>query len=177
MRKLTFFSFVFLILIGCQNDPATSGVALTPEGLKSEIDTWKMKVLSKEPLSKDSVMTLIDKHELFADSFSKDTLAPILLYDAAEFAKKIKEPGLAIKLWGQLQRDYPGHEKAPYALFLQGFTFENDIKDEFNAKNYYRHVMNRYPRHPLARQAQLALDNMEKSPEELIRKFKEKNQQ
>ena len=70
----------------------------------------------------------------------------------------------------------PQHPKAPTALFMMGFIYENDLGDLNKAKETYQTFLNRYPNDPdYADDAQNALKFLGKSPEEIIREFEKKN--
>lgn len=57
-----------------------------------------------------------------------------------------------------------------------GFVYENDLNDLENAKQTYEAFLQKYPNDPdFADDAQMALKNLGKSPEELIKEF-EQNQ-
>jgi len=136
----------------------------------------------EQRLAKD--ITQLDKET--ADSLVKASLdlvkyypeapeTPDVLYRAGAVARSTGEYGKAIQLWGQIREKYANHEKAPMALFLQAFTFENDLKDKINAKSYYEMFIDKYPKSELAKQAQQLIDNINKDPEEMVKEFEEAN--
>jgi len=94
-----------------------------------------------------------------------------MLFKAGDVARGLRNPGKAIQLWGFLWRDYPAHAKAPDALFLQAFTFETMLNDASSAKSYYTQFVEKFPTHKLVPQAQLSIQNLSKSPEDLIKEF------
>lgn len=122
----------------------------------------------------DSVLALAYLYVDFAEQYPKDSLAPELLFSAADLMQGHQEAGKAIKYWGQVWRNYPEHPKAPEAIFMQAFVFETRIGDVRNAGSYYRKLTRLYPEHPMAAQAEAALKVLGKDPQELIREF-EKN--
>ena len=149
----------------------------TKEKLLSDIQTLEQE-LSKEleQVDKAKTLTFITKSELFAKNYSDDVKAAPILFKAAEMAKSIGEYGRALKLWDNVYNRYKDYEKAPDALFMQGFIFENDLKDIKLAKMYYGNFLKKYPDHDLAHQISIILKNIDKSPEELIKEFKRSNQ-
>ncbi len=109
----------------------------------------------------------------FAEKYPQDSMSALLLFRAADVARGVGEYGKAIQLWGQVWRTYPDFKLAPDALFLQAFTFDNDLKDVEEARKYYQKVIAHFPNHPLTGQAEQLLKVLGKSPEELVRKFQQ----
>jgi isocitrate lyase len=60
-------------------------------------------------------------------------------------------------------------------LFLQGFISENGLKDTAAARKFYENFLKQYPNHKLASDVKISLNNMGKTPDELIREFEKKN--
>jgi hypothetical protein len=44
-----------------------------------------------------------------------------------------------------------------------------------DASRYYRLFLKKYPNHPLAKDAKISLDNIGKTPEDLVKEFELKN--
>lgn len=109
----------------------------------------------------------------FAKKYPQDSLAPEVLFRAADVARGAGEFGQSIQLWGQVWRNYPQHRLAPDALFLQAFTFDNDLGAREEARTYYQKVIDQYPDHPLAMQATQLIEVLDKSPDELVRQFEQ----
>jgi outer membrane protein assembly factor BamD (BamD/ComL family) len=116
---------------------------------------------------------LIETSLQFVEAYPRDSLSPIYLFRAADVSVGVGKPEQAIALWGNFQRQYPEHERAPAALFFQGFTCDNQLSDKERSANYYKKFLSQYPEHELAEQAKLLLEQLSLSPEELIRQFKE----
>ena len=119
---------------------------------------------------------LIDKSVEYVKAFPNDTKSPVYLFRSAEVCVGIGQYESAIKHWEQVKKDYSNHEKAAIALFLQGFTCENQINDKNRAKKYYQDFLTRYPKHEYNDQVQMLLKNIDISPEELIKQFKEQRE-
>ena len=105
---------------------------------------------------------------------SPDKSAELLLL-AAGAAKTVESYGKAVQLYYKISEKMPEHPKAPTALFMQGFIYENDLKDLDKAKAIYESFLKRFPNDAdYADDAQMALKNLGKSPEEMIREFEKK---
>jgi len=96
---------------------------------------------------------------------------------AAGLAKTIGEPNKALRFYYNVAEKLPAHAKAPTALFMMGFIYENDLKDMAQAKTTYEEFLKRYPNDPdYVDDAENALKFLGVPPEEIIKQF-EKNQQ
>ncbi len=172
--KLKYILFSAVLLAACNNSENTA-----KKDLEKKIITMEDKLYSQKDRPADfglanNVLTLyLD----FAKAYPEDPKTPEYYYKAGEIANSVKNPELAITLFETLRKKFPEHEKAPYALFLQAFIYENNIKDFEKAKQLYNQVISEYPQHEVAEQSKMILPNVGKSDEELIREFEEKNKQ
>ena len=80
-------------------------------------------------------------------------------------------------MYSKIYEHYPTVARRPYALFLQGFIFENEAGNLHAAKVLYDKFLKEYPSHPMAKDVQTTLANLGKSPEQLINEFEEKAKQ
>ncbi|MFQ5448910.1 MAG: tol-pal system YbgF family protein [Saprospiraceae bacterium] len=147
--------------------------------MKKEIAGLEKELLKTGDASKneDVALQLVTKSEQFAKEFPRDSLTPVLLFKAADVAKGLGRFGKAVQLWGTVWRQYPQYEKAPMALFLQGFTFDSDLRDAPMATKYYREFLQQFPENPLAEQVKQLIAVVEQNPEDLIKSFEKKNEQ
>ncbi len=60
-------------------------------------------------------------------------------------------------------------------MFLMAFAYENYLKDTEKAKQAYEAFLKKYPENQLARDAKFSLDNLGKSPEEVMDMILKKN--
>jgi TolA-binding protein len=89
----------------------------------------------------------------------------------------IERPLEAVEYFGKFVTNFSENERVPLALFLQGFIYENNLADMPNAKLKYEEFLEKYPQHEMAKDAQIALQNLGKTPEELIKEFEAKNKE
>ena len=106
-------------------------------------------------------------------------MAAVYLFRAADVSRGLGDYRLAIKLWGKVNAEFASFKRAPDALFLQGFTYDRDMHDADQAKLHYRKFLEKYPDHPLVKDVTLMLQYLEqeKSPEELIKDFKGRDEE
>lgn len=98
-----------------------------------------------------------------------------LLLKSAGLAKTIEDPKKAIELYEKVANGLPNHPKAPTALFMIGFVYENDLNDLAKAKTTYESFLQKYPNDPdFSDDAQTALTMLGRSPEEIIKEFEKK---
>jgi TolA-binding protein len=95
-----------------------------------------------------------------------------VLLRAAALAKAAGKPAKAVELYERVHTEMPGHPKAPMALFMSGFVYENDLGDLQKAKSVYERFLQEYPNdQDFADDAGSALKLLGKSPEEIVREF------
>jgi outer membrane protein assembly factor BamD (BamD/ComL family) len=121
------------------------------------------------------VKILVADYQAYAAQFNTDTLAPEYLFKAADLNKSVRNFKAAIDNWGFIIQKYPQSKQAPFSLFLQAFSYENDLSDTARAKLIYEDFLKKYPTHQLAKSAQSSIDNMGVSLEELVKRFEEQN--
>jgi TolA-binding protein len=112
--------------------------------------------------------------ELYTLVNPKGAENPTILHQAAETARSIKSFPKALELYQRIYNQYPSSDRAPQALFLHGFTLDNDLKKYDEAKVQYEAFIKKYPDNDFADDAAFLLENLGKSEEELIRNFQKK---
>lgn len=101
--------------------------------------------------------------------------SPSLLLSAAEAAIAGENYLKAVSTYDWLLEKWPDSKKAPQAAFMRAFTIENNINDQPGAKKAYEDFIKKYPNDEFADDAQAALKNLGKSPEELVKEFEKMN--
>ncbi len=179
MKNIIILSFLILFCsaFSCNQsgsiENATSVNNSNSKTLLKEIDKLEAK-LRKAKLVTDEMPAakeLVKKSQSFSEAHPQDKKTAAVLFKAADVARGIGEYGKAIQLWGKVWRNYPNFDKAPDAVFMQAFTYENNLNDIQNAKRYYLQFIEKFPENPLREQAIIALKNLGKSPEDLIKEF------
>jgi tetratricopeptide (TPR) repeat protein len=146
----------------------------------------KAKILDLEKKMASEDFTLDEKgmqvaHELvaayldFAGKFKESPEAPDFLYRAADLSLNINKAKQSLDLYNQIIYQYPEYKKVPECLFLMGYIYENNFQELGKAKEIYEQFLAKYPNHDFADDARVSIENLGKSPEELIRMFEEKN--
>lgn len=117
---------------------------------------------------------LLAEYEAYTTKYPNDTIGAAYLFKAADFYRYMHKPLRSIGLYQQIYEKYPTVAKRPYALFLQGFIFENEVSNPTLAKSVYEKFLAEYPTHPIAKDVQVTLANLGKTPEQMILEFEEK---
>ena len=79
----------------------------------------------------------------------------------------------AINIYSRIVEQYPDYSKAPEALFLQGYVYENNLGRLDKAKAIYEEFLAKYPDNDFADDAEVSLKYLGKTPEELIEIFQQ----
>lgn len=160
--------------IACKNSKPESQIAETKSQIKQLEDSLMAAPVGKNYQS--HAPELVKLMSDYVEKNPKDTISAMYLFKAGDISRGLGKFDDAINFWQSLCEKYPDHRRAPDALFLQAFTFENDVKDLNKAKNLYEEFLKKYPNHAFSANIPVILENLGKSPEELIEALKKKNQ-
>lgn len=94
-----------------------------------------------------------------------------LLSQGAALARSTGNFNKALQLYYRLASQFPNHPKTPQAVFLQGFIYDNDLGDYVNARKSYESFLLQFPNDEFADDAKVLLQNLGKSPEDLLKSF------
>lgn len=119
-------------------------------------------------LDEDVARRFVDVCEAYALSAPDQPEVPDFLHKAAETARTMRTLPKALSLYDWILEDYQGHPKAPQALFLKAFTYDNNLNDTANARKYYQAFLEKYPDDEFADDTQFLLENLGKSDEEML---------
>lgn len=125
----------------------------------------------EDVIDKSTAESLRQDYLDFADDYPDDSLAPKFLHKAAELSLAIDMAKDAVSTLDTLISRYPDYKYLPDALFFKGFIQENHLKDMAAAKKTYEDFLKRFPNHELADQVAVTIENLGKSPEELVKEF------
>lgn len=96
------------------------------------------------------------------------------LHKGAEVALALRMFPKAIQYYEWIRQKYSDSPEAPKALFMEAFTFDEKIKDKDKARKLYKLFLDQYPKDEFADDTQFLLENLDKSNEDIIRKFGDK---
>lgn len=146
--------FLALLCIGCSKPPPEETFKKAEDALKS----------GNVPLAIESYAQVMSDHpgSLLAEQAA--------FRIAAAQHNEMRDYQAAIGSYQRYVEMYPDGEKAPTALFLTGFLYNNELHKLDSAAMAYRRFLEKYPQHEMAVSAQFELDNLGKSPDELLPK-------
>jgi len=183
IKYLRFLSVVFsFLLVACQGDRSAEEQKPLAKPKVSRIDLdYKIQLLEAKLYGKNAsfdanlASAAIQLYVEYANNFPNDKKTPKYLFKAGEISNSLGESRNAIAYFDRIYKDYPGFDKYPYTLFLQGFIYETQLDELGKAKEIYEKVITEFPNHQVAQDAAGSLQNLGKSPEQLIREFEKKN--
>jgi tetratricopeptide (TPR) repeat protein len=170
----TAFGFAFLGLMACGAPEkktvsfpdqlhALDSLMLTPNGEVKDMSKAQEYIALSEQYAATLLPASPDK---FAEVSAK----------AAGLAVSLSDGEKALSLYNAVAEKTPQQAKAPMALFMTGFVYENLLKDNAKAKAAYELFLQRYPNDPdFADDAQNCLKLLGKTPEEVFQEFEKQN--
>ncbi len=127
---------------------------------------------SKTPIpDEDKVKEVLDLYIKFADTYPNDTLAAEYLYKAATLSMNTNQNEKAIAILDRIIKDYSDFKKLPETYFLKAFIYDNNIKNINKAREAYTVFLQKFPKSDLVDDAAISLDNLGKTPEQIIKEF------
>jgi outer membrane protein assembly factor BamD (BamD/ComL family) len=117
---------------------------------------------------------LLDMYLHFVDQYSDDARAQEYLYKALSLSIGTNNGVIAMELADRMLNEFPKSERIPETVFLKAFIYENQLSNLGLALKTYQDFLLRFPEHELADDAEAAINNLGKTPEELIREFEAK---
>lgn len=166
MKKLFPALMLLVIIASCKSEKQK--LADTISNKEKELMADSLKAIDRKKAT-----DMIALYKDYAVKFPDDTLSPEYLFKAGDIANGIGSSREAIAFYKQCAENN-SYRKRAVALFLEGFILENQLKDYFKARGIYNEFLEKYPDHPLTDDVKYSLQNIGKSPEDLIREF-EKN--
>jgi outer membrane protein assembly factor BamD (BamD/ComL family) len=159
-------------------------IILSSCGQSKKSSYEKIKNLEKELMSKVSAPTdtvkakdLVNAYTDYAKKYPQDSNAVIFLFKAANITMNIGKPKLSIELFDRVIKEYPTFAKIPDCMFLKAFVYDDKLKDYTKAKEGYETFLKKYPTHEFAVSAKACIENLGKSPDQMIREFEAKQKQ
>ena len=168
MKKILIFLSFIAIFTACKDAKKEAAISTIKA---SELSLTKdlTKIDSK------AANDLIKQYDDFIAAYPKDTLSASMMFKAADISRGIGAFGKAIKYWGDMGEFFSTYRKTADGMFLQAFTFENDLGDKEQAKHYYQKFLEKYPTHEFAKDAKKALEQIDIPVEQLIKTFEAQN--
>jgi len=124
-------------------------------------------------VDRSKALVLVDLYVEYANKYPEDSMAVENLFKGAEFCLNLGEGQRSIELYERVINDYPDFRKVPECMFLKGYVYENYLGDLEQARIIYTKFLETYPDNEFADDAAISIQNLGKTPEELIKQFEE----
>ena len=118
----------------------------------------------------ENLEKLIEKNpysEFAPDAFF--TLASLYQSMEGDSVQKINNYLKAVEYYNELIDKFPNNQKTAEAIFMAGFICAENLRDFERARHYYKRFLKNYPDHELASSVQVELENLGKSPAEILK--------
>jgi outer membrane protein assembly factor BamD (BamD/ComL family) len=158
---ITIFSSAIIFSCTSQRDREAKGISKLEEELTAQ-------AARPEP---EKLNELMDLYLNFIENHPTDSTSPQYLYKAVNLAMGMNNGPKAMELVDRTLNEYPNSSKQAETIFLKAYIYENLLSNLGLAQKTYRDFLSRYPDHELSDDAEAALMNLGKSPEELVREF------
>lgn len=129
---------------------------------------------SSRVMNRKKAEDLIKLYVDFSNKYKDDTLSAEYLFRAGDLANGMGDYFRAIQYYKGCSEKI-NYSKRPVAFFLQGFIYENQLQDLVNARQVYTEFLQKFPDHQLVKDVRFSLENLGKSPDELIQMFQQKD--
>jgi outer membrane protein assembly factor BamD (BamD/ComL family) len=169
MKKIWYITLLLIVGI-------VSGCSPSREKSSKAIDGLEKRLFSPSAPGFDKVKadSLLTDYESFIGRFPDDSLTAGYTFKAANLAMNMEKPAKAIELFDKFITAYPDNRKAAVSMFFKAYIYENQMKNLEKAKEVYLQFIEKYPEGEFANDARAALQNLGKSPEQMVREFEEK---
>lgn len=167
-KSYLFFLFVIgLLLIACssenEKDLMSQAQAQLREGAYSEALVNLEKIVLEFPKTAEAGTAFLEMAKLYQGRTIKN------ISERDSYLK-------AVEYYQVVYNNYPdlknsdGEDVAPGALFMCGFLQANEINDLEAAEKTYKQFIEKFPDHELASSAEIELENLGLTPEEILMK-------
>ena len=170
MRRVVAMAVVGLMLVGmagCSKPPAADllkGAQSQEELARKTLDTMKVK-----PDLKGYFAPVLEEYSRLVDGYEDAPESEVALFRRAViYHNDLKEFEGAVEDYKLYAERYPESPKTPLVLFLVGYIYNNELHSLDSAGSAYRRFLQKFPEHEMASSARFELDNLGKSPDEMI---------
>ena len=139
--------------------------------LTSEIKEFEEKIRNQPIPDKVDGGKLINLYVQFADEFPDDSLAPVVLFNASRLSFALNDFNQSLSLLERLVKNYEDSKPIPDAYVFAGYIYETVKGDFVSAKYWYELFLKDFPNHEMYEDVRTSLNNLGKSPEELVAEF------
>jgi len=144
---------------------------LNMENLLAEIKKREEAYKTNKTINNRNGFLLMEAYGAFSERFNNRENADEYLFKAGEIAMGANLTVEAIRYLTTLYDEYPRYKNRAYGFFLLGFVQENQANNLDEAKRIYKQFLVEFPGHEMADDARASINNLGKSPDQIIREF------
>lgn len=186
MKNLLILALFGAFLLSCSEsvENETEDVKKEKEWNREDYEKEKAEIIKLEDTliimgmdqnAKAYSQKLLVKTIEFADNYPGDEQSPYFLFMAARAANGLGQYTKSIKIINRIISKYDNYDRLVEVYFLKAFTYDEDLKQKAEAKNVYVEIIQKFPKDPLAKEAEILLENLYLSDEEIIKKYQTEN--
>ncbi|MGB0862958.1 MAG: tetratricopeptide repeat protein [Saprospiraceae bacterium] len=164
------FTISIVIFTACQSK--TKAPKVDEAALNAKITLYEAKIRDTTiapNLNRSAYPELAQAYLNHVEAFPKQEEAAKKLYDAGGLFMSVGDAEKAIAAWQKVLDDYSSSKWSKNALIEQAFINENILQDLEKAKALYEQFIKKYPNDELTDDAQFSLQNLGKSPDEVLK--------
>ncbi len=165
--KIFLLPMVLLGLFSC--GPSRNKDVARIHSIETRLFSPKSTSLDKE--AADSLLTL---YSAFIKNFPADSNTQRYIFKAGNLYMNMGKGKQAIEMFDQYRASYPNNPRSALCLFFTAYIYENILKNLDKAQESYILFIEKYPRHDFADDAQMALNNLGKTPDQMVKEFEMK---
>ncbi|MBM4172421.1 MAG: tetratricopeptide repeat protein [Ignavibacteria bacterium] len=160
MKKVILYA-ALIIIIGCNpnrdKDAFDGALKMVDEQKYKEALNEFLKIVSEYPESEIASAALLECAKLY-HNFNFEGLS--------------KEESLekAVEFYTRVYKEYPKSIGAPPSMMMTGFVLANELNQFEKAKTVYEEFLNQYPNSELIASVRIELENLGKTPDEILEK-------
>lgn len=161
-RIITIASVLLLSVYACS--PSRESQIANIKGLEIEVEETFKKTIDVELGAE-----LMNAYKDYLSDFKDDSLDREYRYKTAKMARSINDAKCAVEYFKSFLGKYPDDAKAPEAMLLLGSVYESKLYMLDEAELIYQEFLKRYPDHEFAPIAKTSLENIDKTPQEILK--------
>jgi len=174
MNKVVYLILVLLIMACTSNEEKQKKEKQSIETNIARLE----KILANDTTGQINIAAayeVIRNYASYSYKFPNDSNTPEYIFRMANILNALGKYREAVEAFHKIESKYPDYSKLDICIFLQGNIYETELKNLEKARDYYELFLQKYPNHPLSKDIKVLLENLGKSPEELLKSIQQKN--
>ena len=164
---ILFLPIILLALVSC--GPSRDKEAKSIQDFEKRLFSPDATSLDKE--SADSLLSL---YSIFIKNFPADTLTKNFIFKAGSLYMNTGNAKNALEMFDMYRAGYPNDPRAAMCMFFSAYIYENLMQNLDKAQELYILFIEKYPHHDFTDDAQMALNNLGKSPDQMVKEFEQR---